>query len=448
MKKILVIGAGLSTACLVKYLLDQCDTEDWQLTVADKDVNAAKDKIKGHPKGAAVALDIHNEGERQKLIESHDIVISMLPAFLHTLVAQDCLSLARHLVTASYLSDDIKKMADDADRKGIVMMNEIGLDPGLDHMSAMKVIDDLKGNGGDILSFMSFAGGLVAPEYDNNPWNYKFTWNPRNVVLAGQGVSKFIRNGQYKYIPYHQVFKRVDTFDILDQGLFEAYPNRDSLKYREIYGLEGIPTIYRGTLRRVGFSEAWNMFVQLGLTDDSYIVENSEKMTYRQFMESFLFYRMTDTIELKLAYYLDINVDSANMHKLRWLGLFDDRKIGMKNATPAQILQKLLEEKLSLEPEDKDMIVMHHLFDYVQDNQSLHVKSSLVVKGDDQEHTAMAKTVGYPLGVFVKLFLQNKIQIKGVHLPVIPEIYEPVLEELKAYGVNFVEEKEALNEVF
>ncbi|HIF13968.1 MAG TPA: saccharopine dehydrogenase [Bacteroidetes bacterium] len=371
----------------------------------------------------------------------------MLPAFLHTIVAKDCVELSTHLVTASYLSDEIKKMASDAESNGIVMMNEIGLDPGLDHMSAMKLINDLKDKNADILSFMSFAGGLVAPEYDNNPWNYKFTWNPRNVVLAGQGISKFIRNGKYKYIPYHQVFKRVDTFDILDQGLFEAYPNRDSLKYRQVYDLEGIQTIYRGTLRRVGFSEAWNMFVQLGLTDDSYVIENSAKMTYRQFLESFLFYRMTDTIELKLAYYLGINVDSSNMLKLRWLGLFDDKKIGLKKATPAQILQKILEDKLSLEPGDKDMIVMHHIFDYVLNGKSHRTKSSLVVKGDDIEYTAMAKTVGYPLGVFVKLFMDGDIKIKGVHLPVIKEVYEPVLKELRSFDVNFIEETDDLNEV-
>jgi saccharopine dehydrogenase-like NADP-dependent oxidoreductase len=447
MNKILIIGAGLSTSSLVKYLLEQCVLKNWSLTLADRDIKAAEDKIKSHEKGSAVCLDISNEAERRNLIDSHDLVVSMLPAFLHTIVAKDCVQLSTHLVTASYLSDEIKKMAADAENNGIVMMNEIGLDPGLDHMSAMKLINELKDQEADILSFMSFAGGLVAPEYDNNPWNYKFTWNPRNVVLAGQGVSKFIRNGQYKYIPYHQVFKRVDTFDILNQGLFEAYPNRDSLKYREVYDLEGIRTIYRGTLRRVGFSEAWNMFVQLGLTDDSYVIENSAKMTYRQFLESFLFYRMTDTIELKLAYYLGINVDSSNMLKLRWLGLFDDKKIGLKKATPAQILQKILEDKLSLDPGDKDMIVMHHIFDYVLNGKSHRTKSSLVVKGDDPEYTAMAKTVGYPLGVFVKLFMDGDIKIKGVHLPVIKEIYEPVLKELRSFDINFIEQTEDLNEV-
>jgi len=447
MNKILIIGAGLSTSVLVKYLLEQCALKDWNLTLADRDIKAAEEKIKSHEKGRAVCLDISNDTERKSLIDSHDLVVSMLPAFLHTIVAKDCVELSTHLVTASYLSDEIKMMAPDVENKGIVIMNEIGLDPGLDHMSAMKLINELKDRNADILSFMSFAGGLVAPEFDNNPWNYKFTWNPRNVVLAGQGISKFIRNGRYKYIPYHQVFKRVGTFDILDLGLFEAYPNRDSLKYREVYDLEGIPTIYRGTLRRVGFSEAWNMFVQLGLTDDSYVIENSGKMTYRQFIESFLFYRMTDTIELKLAYYLGINVDSTNMLKLRWLGLFDDKKIGLKKATPAQILQKILEDKLSLEPGDKDMIVMHHIFDYVLNGKSHRTKSSLVVKGDDIEYTAMAKTVGYPLGVFVKLFMDGDIKIKGVHLPVIKEVYEPVLKELRSFDVNFIEETDDLNEV-
>jgi saccharopine dehydrogenase (NAD+, L-glutamate forming) len=313
-------------------------------------------------------------------------------------------------------------------------------------MSAMQVIDRIRGEGGKLTGFWSSTGGLVAPEYDNNPWNYKFTWNPRNVVLAGQGTSKFIRNGKYKYIPYHETFRRVLKVNILDMGKFEIYPNRDSLKYRATYELQCIPTMYRGTIRRPGFCEAWNVFVQLGATDDTYTLENSENMTYRDFINTFLYYRPDESVESKLATYMGISLDSPIMQKLKWLGVFENKKIGLKNATPARILQNLLEEKWSLDPEDKDMIVMRHVFEYQDKNKDIkRLKSSLVVIGDDQVNTAMAKTVGLPVAIATKLFLTGKIKLSGVHIPIKKELYEPILAELEEYGIRFVEVEEEVS---
>jgi saccharopine dehydrogenase-like NADP-dependent oxidoreductase len=266
----------------------------------------------------------------------------MLPAFLHIKILKDAIDCGVHVITPSYVTDEIKSLDQAAKDKDIVILNEMGLDPGIDHMSAKKIIDNILSKGGELTGFESYTGGLVAPESDNNPWNYKFTWNPRNVVLAGQGgAAKFIQDGKYKYIPYNKLFRRTEIINIENYGKFEGYPNRDSLRYRSVYGLENIPTMFRGTLRKVGFCRAWNVFVQLGLTDDSYIIEGSEKMTNRDFINSFLSYNPNDSVELKLRHYLGIEQDDYVWEKLIWLGIFDNTKIGLKNATPAQMLQKI-----------------------------------------------------------------------------------------------------------
>jgi saccharopine dehydrogenase (NAD+, L-glutamate forming) len=309
-------------------------------------------------------------------------------------------------------------------------------------MSAMKLIDEIKNRGHELLCFESFTGGLVAPESDNNPWNYKFSWNPRNVVVAGQeGPAKFIQNGKYKYIPYNRLFRRTELLEIENFGLFEGYANRDSLKYIEQYSLQGIPTIYRGTLRRPGFCRAWNVFVQLGMTDDTYYMENIENMTYRDFVNSFLYYHPSDSVEVKLYRAMHIDQDSDIIQKLKWVGIFDDTKIGVKRATPAQVLEHILKQKWQLQPDDKDMVVMRHKFIYRDVKTKLPVKltSSLVVLGENSEHTAMSKTVGLPLGVAAKLVLTGEINLKGMYIPTHKLIYEPVLEELKQHGIVFSE---------
>jgi saccharopine dehydrogenase-like NADP-dependent oxidoreductase len=281
---------------------------------------------------------------------------------------------------------------------------------------------------------------LVAPESDDNPWNYKFTWNPRNVVLAGQGgAAKYIQDGKYKYIPYNKLFRRTNIIEIDGFGKFEGYANRDSLKYRSIYGLDDVPTMYRGTLRRVGFCRAWNVFVQLGATDDSYILEDSENMTYRDFINSFLRYNPHDSVELKLRHYLRIEQDDYIWDKLLWLGIFENTKVGLKNATPAQILQKILQEKWSLSIDDKDMIVMWHKINYTFENNQRELISHMEYIGKDSTLTAMSDTVGFPLGIAAKMILKDKIKMKGVVLPTETEIYSSVLPELEYLGIKFEE---------
>jgi len=441
MKKILILGAGLSTLSLIDYLLENAEENQWEITVADINEDVARKKVNGSPSGKSMAFNIDDAELTHASIKSHDVIISMLPAFMHMKVAEKCIELKKPMLTASYATPQIKELHDKAVEAGIPIMMELGVDPGIDHMSAMNVINRIKEEGGTLKSFYSFTGGLVAPEYDNNPWNYKFTWNPRNVVVAGNGVSQFIHNGRYKYIPYHRLFDRVLNRKILSYGDFEVYANRDSLSYRGIYGLEDIPSMYRGTVRRPGFSKAWNVFVRLGATEDDYVIEDSENMTYRQFINSFLRYDPDMPVEIKLQQYCINSCDPIVMDKLKWLGIFDKRKIGLKRATPAQIMQKLLEEKWALDPDDRDMLVMQHEFKYEVGNEEKMIVSAMGFEGKNQVETAMAITVGLPLAITTKLFLQGKINRTGVILPIHEDIYKPVLTELETFGIRF-DEKE------
>lgn len=440
MKKILVLGAGLSTPSLINYLLDQADDHNWEVSVGDYDENAAKLRVHDHPRGVAFKFDVFNDEQRTREISKADIVISMLPARLHFLVAKTCMLHKKDMVTASYVSGEVKQFHEEAKMNGILLLNELGLDPGIDHMSAMQIIHRIKDEGGELIAFKSSTGGLVAPRYDNNPWNYKFTWNPRNVVLAGQGGAQFIKRGSYKYIPYHKVFTRLQTIHIEGYGEFEVYPNRDSLKYRNAYGIDDIPSMFRGTIRRPGFSKTWNALVQLGATDDSYIVENSENLTYRAFFNGFLKYDKVRSVEEKLSEYVGFAQDSFDMYKLRWLGIFEEKKIGLKNATPAQIVQKLLEKKWKLAPEDKDLIVMQHQFEYKLKDKYYRILSSMAVEGKDSVQTAMAITVGLPVAIGCRLRLEGGITATGVQIPTLASIYEPILNELASHNIVFKEE--------
>jgi saccharopine dehydrogenase-like NADP-dependent oxidoreductase len=439
-KKILVLGAGLSTPSLINYLLEHAEKYDWEIIVGDVSKELARERVGDHPRGKAIRFDVFNDTKRAKYIRDANLVVSMLPARLHYLIVRSCLKYKRNMVTASYNASDAMEYHQVAKENGQVILNEIGLDPGIDHMSAMRIIDRIREEGGQLNSFKSSTGGLVAPRSDNNPWNYKFTWNPRNVVLAGQSGAQFISEGMLKHIPYHKLFSRIQRINVEGYGEFEVYPNRDSLKYRSEYGLDDIPTMFRGTIRRPGFSKTWNILVQLGATDDSFVVENSENMTYRDFINTFLKYDKELLVEDKLARYVGLTEDSIEMYKLRWLGLFEREKIGLSQATPAQILQKRLEEKWALDASDRDMIVMQQQFMYSLQGQDKKLVSSLVVEGKDHVETAMAMTVGLPVGIACKLILTNKIDVTGVVIPTIREIYDPVLDELERYGIRFVEQ--------
>ena len=442
MKKIVIFGAGRSSTSLIEYLLSIAEEQNLLITLLDYNEELAKSKINNHKFGEAHFIDANNPNERLKFIKESQLVISMLPAHMHLGIVKDAIHEKVHVITPSYVTEEIRSLNADAKNNDVLILNEMGLDPGIDHMSAKKIIDEIEDNGGKLTGFESFTGGLVAPESDDNPWNYKFTWNPRNVVLAGQGgAAKFIQEGKYKYIPYNKLFRRTEIIEIEGFGKFEGYANRDSLRYRSVYGLNEIPTMYRGTLRKIGFCRAWNVFVQLGLTDDSYVIEGSENMTNRDFINSFLAYNPHDSVELKLRHYLGIEQDDYIWEKLVWLGLFEDKKIGLKNATPAQILQKILQNKWSLKEEDKDMIVMWHKFNFSQKGVDKEIRSHMVYIGKDSQFTAMSDTVGLPLGIAAKLLLSGKIKDRGVKLPIEREIYLPVLSELEQLGITF-EEKE------
>jgi saccharopine dehydrogenase-like NADP-dependent oxidoreductase len=441
MRKILIIGAGRSASSLIKYLLDKSDAEKLLVTIADLSEDLAQKKTGNHKNARAISFDVCNDEQRKHEIQQADIVISMLPAHLHIEVAKDCIIYKKNMITASYISEEMKSLDFQAKENQIVLMNEIGLDPGIDHMSAMKIMDEIKSKGGKIILFESFCGGLVAPESDTNLWNYKFTWNPRNVVLAGQGgAAKFIQEGTYKYIPYHKLFRRTEFLEVEGFGRFEAYANRDSLKYREVYGLQNAETCYRGTIRRVGFSKAWDVFVQLGMTDDTYIIDDSEHMSNRDFVNLFLPYHPTDSVEIKFRHQLKIDQDDVIWDKLLELNLFSKSVVtGLKNATPAQMLEKILSHNWTLLPEDKDMIVMYHKIGYEINGEQKQIDSTMVCLGDDQTYTAMSKTVGLPVAIATLKILNGEIQTAGVQLPISKEVYLPILEELEKYGVVFKE---------
>ncbi len=439
MKTILILGAGRSSSALITYLLQQAAINSWKIVIGDVSEAAAMQRL-GGSRGKGVSFDINNDDESVSIIQTADVVISLLPAHLHVLVARHCLALNKHLLTASYVSDEMQEFHEEAKSKNILLLNECGLDPGIDHMSAMQVIDKIKESGGTMLSFDSFTGGLISPETDSeNPWRYKFTWNPRNVVMAGQGTAKFLQQGQYKYIPYHQLFKRITNVTVPGYGEYEGYANRDSLKYLTTYGLQGIQSMLRGTLRNKGYCSAWDVLVQLGCCDDSYMIEGLERMTHRDFINAFLNYDSQLMVEEKLCLSFKLLPNGAEMQRLRWSGFFERELIGLQEGTPAQVLEHILNKKWKLKPEDKDMIVMWHRFVYEVRGAKKEIQASLIATGDDSTYTAMAKTVGLPLGIVAKLLLQGKINSRGVVIPVVKELYDPILKELEEIGIALTE---------
>ncbi len=441
MSKILIIGAGRSSSSLIDYFLSNAKTYSWHITIADANKLAVESKIKQYKDIAtAVEFDVHNISLRESLISESDFVISMLPAFMHVDVARDCVRLGKHIATASYVSQDMKDLDIEAKQKKLLLLNECGLDPGIDHASAMKVIHEIQDKGGKITSFKSFCGGLVAPESNDNPWGYKFSWNPRNVILAGQGTAQFTEDNKLKFIPYNRVYTQIETIEVDGYGKFDAYANRDSIGYKEPYGLNDTNTMLRGTLRMPGYCKAWNVFVKLGLTDDTYKIKKADRLTYTDLLESFL-PTGSSSVKEKLIAFMGSDMDAEVMSKLEYLELFSNISIKLKEGSPAELLQNLLEEKWLLKAGDKDMIVMQHQFEYILDGINKKLNSSLVVIGDDEVHTAMAKTVGLPLAISIKNFLIGKFKLYGVQIPVIKEIYEPMLLELEDLQIKFIEKE-------
>lgn len=441
MRTILLLGAGRSASSLVKYLMEHAAEQHWTLTVAERDLAQARKLVQGHGSAATVVeLDATNAEARAALIEKHDLVISMLPHFMHMDVLRDCLRLKKNVITPSYVPDALWPLDAEFKQAGLTVLNEMGADPGLDHMSALRILDDLRSQGARIEAFESYCGGLVAPENDDNPWGYKFSWNPRNVVLAGQGpAARYMAHGELKYIPYQQLFRRAVRVDLGKLGAYDGYANRDSLKYREVYGLAGIPTMLRGTLRKEGYCHAWDALVQLGCTEDGFAMELPASATWADYIRSFLPESAGGDLRTATAHYLGLPPAGPVMEKLDWLGLFGNGTIGQGGLSPAATLQRLLEAKWVLGPADKDLLVMWHRFAFTAGGRKKELHSTLWVEGQDNIHTAMARCVGLPMAMGAKLLLNGKITGRGVLLPVAPEIYTPVLDELASLGISFSE---------
>ncbi len=365
----------------------------------------------------------------------NDLVISLLPPSMHAEVAKICLLNRKHLVTASYLTEEMKALHKAAERAGVLFLNECGLDPGIDHMSAKKIIDDIHGQKGSVFSFKSYCGGLIANEYDNNPWNYKITWNPRNIVLAGNQTARYLEDGKLQFIPPQRIFNQIEKIKI-NGVLYDGYANRDSLSYINSYNLHSVQTMLRGTLRKSGFCEAWDVLVKIGVTDDSYKL-NSSKITYADLLEA-LMPSNNKSIKKKLEQFTN---NPSVINKIAWLGLLEQNKISLRDASPADALQHLLERKWKLEKGDLDMILMQHLISYKLKNKMHQVTSTLQIEGETEVYTAMSKTVGLPLGIAAKLILSKKIKEKGVAIPTQSSFYLPMLEELAKYDILFKEKK-------
>ncbi|MGA1380035.1 MAG: saccharopine dehydrogenase family protein [Schleiferiaceae bacterium] len=440
MKKIAVLGAGRSAGPLIEYLATHADSAHWTVSVYDQDAETLARKTASFSNVLVTSGDLRQAELLDEIVGNHDVVVSMLPAFMHLPVAERCLRFAKHLVTASYISPEMQALDAEAKANGLVFVNECGVDPGIDHMSTMEILHRLRREGAEVTSYESFCGGILAPESPSNPWAYKFTWNPRNVVMAGSGGAvHFIQEGKFKHIPYHQVFRRTEFLEIPGYGRFEGYANRDSLKYQSAYGLDGIGTMYRGTLRRPGFCRAWDVFVKLGATDDSYPLERVDQMTHRDFLNTFLAYHASDSVELKLMHYMGISQDSDLMEKFEWLGLFTDEPVGLQEGTPAQVLQHILMKKWTLTDADTDMLAMIHRIEYRLDGVNHRMQSSLVAKGRSTDVTAMAYTVGWPVAMATRLVALDLIPERGVLMPTIPSLYEPILAELGERGIRFDE---------
>ncbi len=431
MKNILLFGAGKSSSVLIEYLIENAIENNWHVTIVDADKKLIEQKTKKHPASTAIEANITNNILRIELIKNSDLVISMMPPFLHIHIAKDCVEHSKHLLTASYADEQIKLLADEVKSKGIIFLCEMGLDPGIDHMSAMQIIDDIKDKGGKITSFESHCGGLVAPESDNNPWHYKISWNPRNVVLAGKAGAEYIKNGKQITEKYENLFNPSRTIETADETIGELsyYPNRNSLPYIDLYKLHDAKTFVRTTLRYKEFMLGWKTIIDLKLTDED-IIYQSDDISLAQFYATHF-----EQNEITL------NLLAEDKKRLEFIGLNDnDTIINKGKISAADGLQFALEKKLLLYPTDKDMIVMQHEIEYELAEQKLQIISSLVVYGKDSIHTAMAKTVGLPLGIAAKLILNGSINLSGLHLPFIKEIYEPVLKELTANGVIFSEQ--------
>lgn len=439
MKKILLFGAGKSASCLIDYLVKELSKNDWHLIVCDADLALAKSKTGRAENADAVSINVEDGDKREDMVRSADIVISMLPPALHFLIAKDCVQFGKNLLTASYIDENIRSLQKEISNKKLLFLCEMGLDPGIDHMSAMKIIHSIKAEGGVITSFMSHCGGLIAPESDNNLMHYKITWNPRNIVLAGKDGAEYMKENQTVKIQYKSVYRNCPTVNLINNYPLCWYPNRDSLHYIDLYGLQGTSTFIRTTLRHPAFCRGWNKIVNMRLTatDDFESIKNCKTFADWLTVKTSPYFTNKDWNNY-LRIYLTDPFRNEFDRQMVFLGLRSKEPLPPFKSS-ADILQYILEQKLAMNKDDKDMIVMLHELGYEIGNKKYEVRSSLIVKGEDRLKTAMAKTVGLPLGIATKLILQNKIKLTGLRIPIVPEIYEPVLAELEEHGIIFNE---------
>lgn len=442
MKTILVIGAGKSATHLVEYLLDHAREDGYQIILADANIDLASRKIGQHSEGRAIALNIRNESDRQEWISKADLVISMLPPVLHGLVAEDCVRFSKHLFTASYVDQGLRHLEKELADKDILFLCEMGLDPGIDHMSAMEMMDEVHAKDGCINLFRSHCGGLVAPESDNNPWHYKISWNPRNIIMAGKAGAHYRENGKEKRVEYDDLFTDSRRVSIPQLGELCWYPNRDSLGYEPLYGLKEIPGFVRTTLRHPAFMRGWQQILQLKLTEEAPVYAANGKSMAALFEQHLEQYKLKPVLDSLLNADANGSLATERLAQLDCLGFFDKEWImDRESCSPADLLQIAVENRLALEEKDRDMIVMLHELEYAMGQRNYRWQASLVVKGEDSLHTAMSKTVGLPLGIASRLLLKGIIRERGIRIPVSPEIYRPVLRELEQHGIAFVHEQ-------
>jgi saccharopine dehydrogenase-like NADP-dependent oxidoreductase len=439
MKKILVVGAGRSSSSLIKYLLKKSVEADWFVTIADQSLELAREKAENHPRAKAIKFDVMDEEQRNLQIGKADIVASLLPETHHIHLVKQCIKHRVHLVNASYVSQQMAAYDDDVKKAGLIFLNEMGLDPGIDHMETMHLLSKVKAKGGKIISLRSFGGGLISPECDDNPWGYKITWNPMNVITAGMASARYVKDGKLRIVPYSRVFNDIHIVEVPGLGKFEAYPNRDSIKYRRIYNVPKIPNVFRGSLRKKGFCSAWNALVQIGITDNRYIVPDSHKLTYNDWLSFYLEKKNGTDTKKEIAKLLNLSEKHEIIKKIEWLGLFSDEKIRLSNVSPAEILLDLLKKKWKFEKTDTDMVILQTEVEYEVDNKTEKIVSSLIVKGTEGFNTAMSATVGLPLGIGVNMILSNKIKEKGVIIPIYPDIFKPAMKELSELGIKPIE---------
>lgn len=439
MKKVVVLGAGRSSSSLIQELLNRSESNNWRVAVGDMDLALAQQKCAQHPASEAFEIDPADNTSRDARITAADLVISMVPAFLHAQIASVAIEAGVPVITPSYVSPEMEALHSRAVEKGVLVLNEIGLDPGIDHLSAKQVLDRIEEQGGKMLEFESYCGGLIAPDSDNNPWHYKFSWNPRNVVLAGQaGPATFLAGGADRLVPPHRVFQNARIIEVGGTS-FEGYPNRDSIAYVEKYGLGGIQTLVRGTLRGEGFCAGWDALVQLGCVRDDVKMNWSEDCSWADWLRSFVPAQWAEE-GLESAVRRVTNCSDESMKRLKWLGLFD-AQLGpkMTSGTPAQIIQELLEVKWELKAEDRDMIVMWHRFLYELNGERHEVTSSLRLEGRDAVYTGMSDTVGWPMAIAAEAMLNDRFKQTGVAVPLHRDYYAVILPELERMGVVFQE---------